>query len=209
MRLLLIRHAESSANAEGRLQGHLDVPLSARGRRESERLAERVETFGVVALYTSPLARARETARIIAERMALQALERPALMERDVGGLAGLTRDEILARFPQYAPARAARRSIDVPGFEDDEPFAQRVLAAFDEIVSAHAAQMVAVVTHGGVIGAFIRHALELPVVRPGPLTIDNASITTLDLGDGGGPAMPSQTRLVSLNDTCHLLGGL
>jgi len=205
MRLLLIRHAESSANAEGRLQGRLDISLSERGRRESARLAARVEGLGVAALYTSPLARALETARSIAQRLALEPVERPALMERDVGELAGLTRDEIIARFPQFTEARAARRPIDVPGFEADEPFAQRVLSVFEAIVSAHAEQTVAVVTHGGVIGALIRHALELPVVRPGPLAINNASITTLDVADGDGEAIPPRARLVSLNDTCHL----
>lgn len=202
MRLLLIRHGESSANAEGRLQGRLDFSLSERGRRESERLAARIEPLGVAALYASPLARARETAQILAARVALEPVERPALMERDVGELAGLTRDEILARFPQYAPARAARRPTDVAGFEPDEPFIERVLSAFDAIIPVHPEQTVAVVTHGGVIGAYIRHALELPAIRPGPLTIDNASITTFDIAGGGGSA-----RLVSLNDTCHLSG--
>ncbi len=54
MRLLLIRHGESVANAEGRLQGHLDVLLSDRGRRQAERLAEKLAPLGVEALYTSP-----------------------------------------------------------------------------------------------------------------------------------------------------------
>lgn len=207
MRLLLIRHGESSANAEGRLQGHLDFSLSERGRRESERLAERIAALGIAALYASPLARARETAQAVAARIALQPVERPALMERDVGALAGLTRAEIMARFPQYAPARAARRPVDVPGFEADQPFSERVLSAFAEISAAHVEQTIAVVTHGGVIGALIRHALDLPTVRPGPLTIDNASITTLDAADRSDREGVLQLRLVSLNDTCHLSG--
>ena len=61
MRLLLIRHGESTANAEGRWQGHADFSLSERGRRESERLAERLAAWPIDALYTSPLRRARET----------------------------------------------------------------------------------------------------------------------------------------------------
>jgi broad specificity phosphatase PhoE len=201
VRLLLIRHAESSANAEGRLQGHLDIPLSDRGRRESARLAERLTSFSIDALYASPLARAWETARIVAARVVLEPIERAALMERDVGELAGLTREEILARFPQYARDRAARRPVEVPGFERDEPFVARVLAAFDTIIASHSEERVAVVTHGGVIGAYIRHALELPTVRPGPLTIDNASITVFDVAANGS------ARMVSMNDTCHLNG--
>lgn len=199
MRLLLIRHAESSANAEGRLQGRLDVSLSERGRRESDRLAARIAPLAVAALYVSPLARARDTGQVVAARIGLTPIERPGLMERDVGALAGLTRDEILARFPQYAAARAARRPIDVPGFEADEPFARRVRSVFEEIISAHEEQIVAVVTHGGVIGAFIRHALQQPIPS-GTLVIDNASVTTFDVAGGGA-------RLLSLNDTGHLDG--
>ena len=101
MRLLLIRHGESIANAEGRLQGHLDIPLSDRGRRQAERLAERLAVLSVKALYTSPLLRAKGTAEIMSERLGLAIEQRAALMERNVGELEGLTREEIIARFPR------------------------------------------------------------------------------------------------------------
>ena len=208
MRLLLIRHGETSANAEGRLQGHLDVRLSERGRRQSEVLAERLATLSIDALYTSPLLRARETADIVAARAGVAPVERPALMERNVGELAGMTRAEIIARYPRYAPARAEVRRVDVPGFEQDEDFTGRAMRELNRIIESHAGQTVAAVTHGGVIFTFCRQTLGLPIVRPGPFAVDNASVTIFDAVDGdAGPFPRPRIQLITLNDTCHLDG--
>jgi broad specificity phosphatase PhoE len=206
MRLLLIRHGESVANAEGRLQGHLDVLLSDRGRRQAERLAEKLAPLGVEALYTSPLRRAAETAEIIGAGLGLPVEERTPLMERNVGVLENLTRDEIIAKFPHYMPARTALRTIQIEGFEQDEAFASRVKETLAGIVEAHRGQTVAVVTHGGIIFSFCRQSLQMPTVRPGPFAIDNASLTTFEVADGDGAA-PGRTRiqLLTLNDVCHL----
>ncbi len=209
MRLLLIRHGESSANAEGRLQGHLDFSLSQRGRRESDQLAERLSGLSIAALYASPLTRARETAELIAGRVGLAIEERSALMERNVGELAGLTREEIRARYPGYVRARTeVRPDVGIAGFESDADLTQRVMAGLAAIIEGHPEQTVAVVTHGGVIATFLRQTLSLPIARPGPFAIDNASIATFDVRDGDfdrRARLPVQ--LLALNDTCHLDG--
>jgi len=188
MRLLLIRHGESSANAEGRLQGRL-APLAA------------------VALYTSTLLRARQTAEILGEQLGLAVAGRPALMERDMGELAGLTADEARARFSAAAHARVEGRPTGIVGFEEDEPFAQRVRDAMRAIVGAHDDGAVAVITHGGVIGSFLRQTLEMPLSRRGPFAIDNASVTIVDVQAGEGASAPPRVQLIGLNDTCHLDG--
>ncbi len=203
MRLLLIRHGESLANAEGRLQGHLDIPLSERGRRQAERLGERLAPLAVEALYTSPLLRAKETAEILSARLGLSLEERAALMERNVGELEGLSREEIIARFPHYMPARTEIRRVEIHGFEQDGEFAERVLQGLTAIIEAHPQQTVAVLTHGGVIFSFCRQTLQMPTVRPGPFAIDNGSVTIFDITRGDAP----RSTLVTLNDLCHLNG--
>jgi probable phosphoglycerate mutase len=209
MRLLLIRHGETAANAEGRLQGHIDFPLSERGRRESELLAERLAGLSVQALYASPLARAREAAEIVSARLGLPIEVRGALMERSVGELAGLTREEIRARYPEYVKARAeARPDVGVPGYEVDGEFQRRVLECLGTIVEAHPGETVAAITHGGVIGAYVRETLRLPIVRPNPFAVSNGSITTIDVSDGAfEERIRPRALLVSLNDVCHLDG--
>lgn len=207
MQLLLIRHGESSANAEKRLQGHVDFPLNERGRRESELLAERLCQLPVTTLYTSPLKRARETADIVARRLDLSPEERPELMERDVGELGGLTRDEIRARFPGYVRARAGEDvTFDVAGLEPEDGFLERVQRIMAAIIEAHSEQTAAAVAHGGVIGAFVRETLRMPAVRPAPFNIANCSITTFEVMDSAFDVrVRARVRLISLNDTCHL----
>ncbi len=136
-------------------------------------------------------------------------IERPALMERDVGELAGLTREEIRARYPEYVRARAAGNSnVTVAGYESDVDLAQRVMRVLEEIVGDHPRQTVAVVTHGGVIAVACRQTLQMPVARPGPFAVSNAGITTFDMrGEDPDAWGRPRAQLVTLNDTCHLDG--
>lgn len=187
------------------MQGRLDASLSEHGREQSARLAERLDAMSLVALYASPLLRAWQTAEIIGGQLGVPIIDRPGLMERDVGGLTGLTRDEIMAQFPEFVAARREGRRIAIPGFERDGPFALRVRETFAEVLASHDDGCVAVVTHGGVVGAFLRQALEIPSERSGLWSIDNASVTTIEVGDSTRPTARPRFQLVGLNDTCHL----
>ena len=204
-RLIIMRHAESQANAEGRIQGHLDIPLSDLGLRQSARLAERLSTFGIGAIYSSPLRRARQTADIIAARLDLEIRDLPELRERDVGVLEGLNREEIIVQFPEYGQPGADVSRIKVKGFEQDSELVERVTTAFRHILADHVDQTIAVVTHGGVIGTALRWLLGMARVRPGPFTIDNASLTVFDVRAVEPDGSPIQRQLITLNDTCHL----
>ncbi len=199
MRLHLIRHGETASNAEGRLQGHLDVPLSDQGVREAELLAERLTGMQIAALYASPLKRARSTAATLAERLGIKPQSCDFLMERDVGELSGLTGEEIGEKYPAWRERRYLTNAGDVvPGYERDEAFYERVIPNLEALISDHPEQEVAVVTHGGVIGAFCRHVLGITIRRS--VEISNASISTYEVRDG-----LEHGQMHSLNDTCHL----
>ena len=209
MQLLLIRHGETAANAERRVQGHLDVPLNDRGLRESERLAGRVAELPVAAIYSSRLQRARHTADAIAAALSLEIEERDELMERDVGALSGLVWDEVMERYPEFIRARAEPNpTIEVPGYELDDAFNLRVHNVLEAIIARHPEQTVAAVTHGGVIASFCRQTLQIEGGRPAPFDIGNGSITVFDIHDGEfDPLARPRVRLMALNDTCHLDG--
>jgi probable phosphoglycerate mutase len=207
MRLIVIRHAQSEANAEGRIQGHLDIPLSELGRRQSALLAARLATLGVDALYSSPLRRARETADVIAARLGLPIEDMLDLRERDVGELEGLNRAEVLARFPQYGQPGVDVTRIKIAGFEQDEELVRRVTATFRRIVTAHEGGTAAVITHGGVISTVCRWALDAPRVRPSPFAIENTAITIIDVRELGSDGAAPRAQLILLNDACHLDG--
>jgi broad specificity phosphatase PhoE len=209
MRLLLIRHGESTANAEGRLQGHLDFPLSEQGRAEARLLAARLGSLGIDALYTSTLERARETAEIATQRLDITPVPREGLMERDMGALSGLNHLEIRERFPDYVKARSQGQiDIEIDGWESYAEFKVRVDSTLDAIVAEHKDGIVACVTHGGVVGMFLRRVLDLPVGRSIPFAIGNTSVSTFEVPDFEmDPRFNPRILLITLNDTCHLEG--
>jgi broad specificity phosphatase PhoE len=101
--ITFLRHGESTGNAENRLQGLSDFPLSETGRAQARALGERWQaqdmTFDTA--IASPLSRARETAEIVAAALNISALElEPLWVERDMGKRSGLTMAEINAQFP-------------------------------------------------------------------------------------------------------------
>ena len=93
MNLIIVRHAESTGNAEDRLQGQHDFPLSERGRRQAALLRGRFESEGYepTHIYSSPLSRTLETARIASAGWDLPITEWDDLMETDIGVFSGLT----------------------------------------------------------------------------------------------------------------------
>ena len=133
--LLLARHGETDWNASGRLQGHTDRPLNAYGRRQTAELAGRLRGDAVDAVYASDLARARETAEIVAVELGLPVVLDPDLRERNWGSWEGLTSDE--------------RAWIEFEG-EAPEAHRERIVGAVERIADRHPGGRVLVVTHGG-----------------------------------------------------------
>lgn len=185
--VLLARHGETDWNAERRFQGHADRPLNARGRAQAEALAERLAPAPLAAVYASDLARARETAEIVARRHGLPVVTRPDLKEVDVGSWSGLTTDEARTRHPE---AFSRWRDEGQPGWADGETYEEmraRALRAVLEIGAEHAGETVLVVAHGGTIRALLATALGLDVheyrhVHPAE---PNGGLSALRVEDG------------------------
>jgi broad specificity phosphatase PhoE len=149
----LARHGESDWNAANRFQGHRDRPLTDLGRRQADALAELVAQENVDAIYSSPLIRALETARIVAARTGREVTELDGLREVDTGSWSGLSRAEVQERFPEGFERWIAGGS----GWEDGETYeemGERVLRAIRAIAAAHPNGRVLVVSHGGPIRA-------------------------------------------------------
>jgi broad specificity phosphatase PhoE len=152
--LLLVRHGETDWNAEGRLQGHTDRPLSDYGRRQAQQLAGEREDEELEAIYSSDLARARETAEIVGERLGLPVVLDPDLREKDWGTWEGLNAVE--------------RDRVEFVG-ETTEAHQERMLRALRRIAERHPGdRRVLVVTHGGSMRRVQTAAmgLAMPVVE-------------------------------------------
>jgi probable phosphoglycerate mutase len=183
-RILLVRHGQSTWNADGRWQGRADPPLSELGIRQSEVAAEAVLMAEVRAVWASPLVRAHGTAQRIAEHRSLPVEVDDRLAERDAGEWTGLTRVQIEAEWPGYLAER--RRP---PGFEDDEALVRRARAALRTIADAHPGTTTLVVSHGGVIRA-VERSLGAPDAPPVP------NLGGRELG-GAGPAVALGERFL------------
>jgi probable phosphoglycerate mutase len=205
MQLLLIRHAQSTWNAQGRIQGWADPPLSETGLDQARKLAQRLVADGhaVAAIYSSPLLRAWQTAEQLGQALGLSVQTDDRLKENDVGQLTGLTGPEVEQRFPEWMAARRASLEwVQPPEGEGRDHLASRAVAVMSDIVARHAGQTVAVVSHGGTLGVYLAHLLEMPIHRSLPFQFDNTSLSVVKVGE-------HRIRLLKLNDTAHLMNGV
>jgi broad specificity phosphatase PhoE len=198
-RLLLVRHGQSTWNADRRIQGQLDPPLSERGIEQASALAERLAGQRLAGFYSSDLARTCQTAEAIAWTVGVEPVPEPGLREVMLGDWEGKTREELMAEFPQLWARWEEEPSWDlVPNGEGAQPFADRVTATLDRLRLRHPHGDVLCVTHGGVIQVALLNVVGRPSRGIFPFLIENCSLTVIQRANG-------RTVVTSVNDTCHL----
>jgi broad specificity phosphatase PhoE len=204
--LLLVRHGQSTANAKGIWQGQMEFPLSECGRAQAALAGRGLSDKPFEGLYSSPLSRAFQTAEIIRFRtgFAGEVVTVDGLSERNGGILEGHTWAEQEQRNPGLAKKFLAipeEERWTLVGAETDEEVIARFEGALSSIRSFHSGgSRIVVVSHGGVMRAFLREHFG-PEVLPGTQRAANASITRLQW-DEMGP------RLLEVASTAHLAEG-
>ena len=181
-RLLLARHGQSVSNAVRRFQGTQDVALSELGARQAEALGQAISRRSIVAVYTSPLERARRTAEIAAAGLGVPLTPVDDLRELSLGDWEGRTVEEVRA-LPGDPYEQWVRDPVAClpPGAEPLPEVQARVVSAMADIAAAHPnGQRVLIVCHGGVISAYLAHCLGLPLSSIWRLTLSNGSITEI-----------------------------
>ena len=151
--LILARHGETDWNREQRWQGHADPELNETGREQARALARSLAEDPPSAVWSSDLARSRETAEIVGRELGLPVRLDPRLREVDVGEWSGLLWSEIEQRFPDGVERRQAG-GTGWQGGERFEEMRERVEAALCDVAAAHPGERVLVVTHGGPVVA-------------------------------------------------------
>lgn len=202
--LYLIRHAETLWNQEQRYQGQKDIPLSDEGRRQARLLARRLRAIAARApfdgLWTSDLARARETAEIVGAALGLAARAHAGLREIHFGAWEGLTFPEVVERYPESVEAyRRDPAATRPPGGESFLDMQARAARALEEILASSGRRLI-LVAHGGTVKGLLCHLFGLDPALRNRLLVDNAALTVV-LHHAGA------WRLVAFNDTCHLRG--
>lgn len=171
--LLLVRHGETDWNRDHRWQGQSDTPLNETGRQQALELAETLDPPDQI--YSSDLARARETAEILSSRLEVPVVLDDRLRERGFGAWEGLTMDEIEERFATDLARWRAREGAGATDAEDFQAFAERVGGFLADVLARHPGEKVLVVAHGGTIRAIHALATGLDYVR------DHRSIPAVD----------------------------
>ena len=168
VRLLLVRHGESTWNSRGMWQGQADPPLTERGEAQAKIAAEALTGLGIDRVISSDLARASKTGHLIAEQLGLGAVTLDAgFREVDVGDWSGLTRMQIEQRWPGLRAEWAENKLESTPGGEHLKSFTARVVDAITRAAGTAREGTTLVIGHSRVISALERFA----GVQPGRST--------------------------------------
>lgn len=200
IRLLLVQHAETAWNVEGRYQGQTDVPLNEQGQRQAARLRPRLAGEAIHSAYTSDLCRASATAAAIAAGRGLPVRSEQRLRELHFGAWEGLTYAQIHEAEPAVLAAWEANPEDCSPlGGETLADLAVRLRSFLDELrQKVEASRTVLLVGHRGSLRLLLCLALGLPPRALWRFRLDAASVSELELH-------PGTAVLNRLNDTHHL----
>ncbi|MGW1542654.1 bifunctional RNase H/acid phosphatase [Streptomyces sp. NPDC002309] len=200
---VLLRHGETPLTPEKRFSGSggSDPSLSAVGREQAERVALALARRGTIqAVVSSPLARTRETAGIVAARLGLEVGIDDGLRETDFGAWEGLTFAEVHQRHPDDLSAWLASPDAEpTGGGESFAATATRIAATRDKLISAHTGRTVLLVTHVTPVKTLVRLALGAPPESLFRMELSAASLSVVAYYADGNASV----RL--LNDTSHL----
>ena len=199
-RIILIRHGQTAWNKEERVRGQVEVPLNATGLAQAELTAARVvDEWHPVAVYSSPLQRAIQTAQPIAQRLGLDVQAMADFNDICFGQWQGLSSAEVEQRWPDLARAWfTAPHTLVFPDGESLALLRERVSAALSEVIARHPDQTVAVVAHTVVNRVLLLYVLGLDDSHYWRIGQDNCAINIFRCMDG-------MFYLDTLNDTCHL----
>ena len=199
--LFLVRHGRTGWNKEQIFRGTKDIPLDEVGKDEALLVGERLKGEGIRAVYSSPLARAKETAEAIAgfHNVEVQCLE--GLVDLHFGEWEGLSLKEVKGQYPVlYQEWLKAPHKVIFPGGEGLDAVRSRAREAVEGIMAHHLQEAVALVSHRVVLKVLICALLGLDNSHFWNIAQDTTAINCFHHRNG--------TWIVNfLNDTCHLKG--
>lgn len=199
MTLFLVRHGETAYNRDGQGLGREDVPLTEKGERQARALGERFARERLTRVLSSPLVRALDVARAIAEPHGLTVEVTEVLTELDVGETEGMTFAEMRTRIPDFLAKWAGPDGwrATMPGGESLEDVARRLGPLIEEFRHG-SPEGVVVVSHNFVLRALLCELLGIGLPQFRSFQLDLASVTALSVGAG-------RVAVRNINDTCHL----
>lgn len=199
MRLILIRHGETELNRTGRIQGLYSDLLNKSGRLQARAVAEAIAVDIPFTLYTKPITRAMETAKVVSPHLGIRVTHLNDLPEADAGDLVALTGDEMRQRYPNFMVRWNSGAGIArMPGGKSLDAVRMRAWQAIAGLHADHRDDTVIAITHNQTIRTIIATALDMPLRHFRRLSCTLDSIARLDLSE-------DEPLLISLNEAWHL----
>ena len=198
--IMLIRHGETEWNILGKFQGSTDIPLSNEGIRQAFMLKERLKSdFDYI--FSSPLKRAYETAKILCNESGKQVSIAEEIREINFGEWEGLTVKGIAEKYPDiFNEWRNDKREGKFCGGDMSTLNASiRAKNCIMEIANKHKGKKIVIVAHGGIIKAGLLGIFEWDMSMYHKIALGNTCVNTITFNDDMKPA------LLGLNDTNHL----
>ena len=204
LQVYLVRHGETQWNAERRIQGQSDSPLTEKGVQQAWQVAERARTLGITHVITSDLGRTQQTARIIADACGCDVMLEPRLRELDMGVLEKRHIDTLTETEEGW------RRTLvngtedgRIPEGESMQELSVRMHAALAECLKLPAGSRPLLVSHGIALGCLVSTILGLPAYAERRLRLRNCSISRVDYQQS--PWLASGWVVETAGDVSHL----
>lgn len=198
-RVILVRHGQTVWNKEMKYQGHTDIALSSDGIEQAQRVAGRLASEPVKAVYASDLSRAYMTAEKIALQHGLTVTTLPALREICFGDWEGMSYNGINEQWPELMEKLyTVPDEVEIPGGETFRELKERAEKAIYHLVEQHNHDTIVVVSHGGTIRTILCAVLNIHLNSVWNIRQDNTAVNIIDFYD-------NRVMVALVNDTCHL----
>ena len=201
--LILIRHGETFWNAEGRLQGQSDSPLTPRGVAQAQAIARRLQHEAFSALYASHLQRVLDTAAPIAAMSGHRVQVDPRLQERAYGIFEGLTHPEASVQHAAVYQEYQTNLSPDfaIPQAESTSQMLARGRTVLTELAERHPGERIVIVSHGSFLRVMLSHMLGIPLDIKQRFRLANGSLSEATWRAG-------EWNVLTLGEVYHLRDG-
>lgn len=182
-----------------RLRGRADIGLDEVGMKQAGAVAERVASWRVSAIYSSPLRRALTTAEILAQRIGLKVEILPGIIDIDYGEWQGLSLEEAVAKDSSlYATWLESPDKVKFPGGESLAEVRERATSAVNDLIAEHQGETIAVVSHKVVCQLLVLNLLGLDNSHFWQIAQDVSAVNLFEMRDSAPSAL-------LINDVCHL----
>jgi broad specificity phosphatase PhoE len=200
-RFILVRHGETEWNREDRMRGWLDVPLNERGRLQAAAVGKALQGEPIVAVYSSPLSRALDTARAFASPRGIEPVPFEPIKDFNFGEWQGHTRSEVKERWADlYRVYETDPAAFRAPGGESLEGLHGRVLSGLEDLADRHRGDTVGLASHAVTCQIALLAIQGLGPDRYWNVRQGNCAINVFYRGERGWV-------IEKINDTCHLAG--